>query len=527
MKARNNARDAHLVLVNHSLLFSDLAADNAILSDYVNVIFDEAHNIEKTATDYLGVETTLWQFRDFLNKLYSKEKFETGVLVQLNRRIQSGKLKQPHLDSLIRRIDELIEKVPNCWQLVQFFFRELTRILKDRVPQDNKYFASRHRYTRQDHLFETLLSQFAEINTALNKIRSDLNNLIEYFSEIPEESFEYQRQLYQDLKAQLSQSTMLGENLKFLVDAEWDNYVYWYELPRREDSDDTCLYSAPLNIGGMLTEKLYSKLNGAIFTSATLAVNQKFDYFIKRIGVEQLPAERVNSLMLDSPFDYSKQCSLTVPTFFPDVNSPDYLFELKKLMKNLAVKLPRGTLALFTAYSSLNNVYDDIRPTFEMENVPLLGQGKDGGRHVIMNRFKKAENSFLLGTDSFWEGVDVPGKALEIVVITKLPFDVPSEPVIQAKSELIKKQGGNPFMEYSIPEAVIRFRQGFGRLIRSHSDYGVVIVLDNRVIKKLYGRIFLQSLPLQATFLPNEDEFWQKVAELVFINNANYVLDGF
>jgi predicted DnaQ family exonuclease/DinG family helicase len=511
MKARNNARDAHIVLVNHSLLFSDLAADNAVLSEYANVIFDEAHNVEKTATEYLGVEITLWQFRDFFNKLYMKEKIATGVLVQLKRRIQSGKLKQSHLDSLTRMIEDLIGVIPTSWRFIQSFFHDMTRLLSQKVPASESQYSTRHRYLKENDIFDRLKNQYNDIFKSIKKIQSKLNDLVEYFPQIPENSFEYQRQLFQDLNAQLNQLDLLMNNLEFLFAAEWDNFVYWFELPRREDSDDTRLYAAPLEVGGILNERLYSKLQTAIFTSATLAVDQKFDYFKKRVGIEYVPPGRVETLLLDSSFNYAEQVFMGIPTFLPDPTHPRFNGDVKELIEAMATQMPRGTLVLFTSYSMLNNIYQAVRQTFEAENIRLLGQGIDGGRHVIINQFKKQEKSFLLGTDSFWEGVDVPGKALELVLITKLPFDVPSEPIIQARSELIKRQGGNSFMEYSIPEAVIRFRQGFGRLIRSRSDYGAGIVLDTRVVKKRYGLIFLHSLPVQPAILDNEEEFWSRL----------------
>ncbi len=506
MKARNNARDAHLVLVNHSLLFSDLAADNAVLADYKNVILDEAHNIEKTATDYLGVETKLWQFRDFLNKLYTKDRRETGVLVQLKRRIQQGKLSQSQLEALLRIADEMMEEIPSGWRLVQSFFADLTRLLRTHTPAKKSEYTSKFRYKRDQRLFETLLPQFEEIKTVFNRLQSRLSNLIDYFAELKENSFEYQEQLYRELKSLYSQGFALVDNLAFLLTGEHDDHVYWYELPKRDDSDDTRLYAAPLDIGSILYERLYSKLRTAVFTSATLAVNRSFDYFVKRSGLMLVDKERVETLLLDSPFNYSEQVFLGIPSYFPEPNHPQYAELLKKLIAQLPNKLAKGTLTLFTSYYALNSVYNSVRDIFQAEKITLLGQGIDGGRHAIINRFKTEENSFLFGTDSFWEGVDVPGKALEVLLITKLPFDVPSDPVFEAKSELIARQGGNAFMDYAIPEAVIRLRQGFGRLIRARSDYGAVLILDTRVIKKFYGRIFLQSLPLEARVLAEEDE---------------------
>lgn len=511
MRARNNAKDAHLVFVNHSLLFSDLATEQAILSDYVNVIFDEAHNIEKTATEYMGIDINPWQFRDFYNKLYRKETIETGILIQLKKRLQLSKLPSAHVKSLMKMIDGLLKKVPSTWKKTQTFFKELSALLKEKIPQTNENFNSRFRYGKGDDLFSDLGPYYLELVSEFKKLQSDLNDLIEYFKDIPEGSFEYQRQLFQELNAQFMQADLLVNNLQFLIAAEWDNYVYWFELPSRPDSFDVRLYAAPLDVASILHERLYKKLNTAIFTSATIAVNKQFDYFINRVGLNFLPEERLNTLLLDSPFNYDEQVLLTIPSYFPDPKHPEFQPHVKQFIEKLVTTLPRGTLVLFTSYAMLNNIYRAVKLTFSAENVLLLGQGLDGSRHSLINRFKSDEKSFLMGTDSFWEGIDVPGKALEILLITKLPFDVPSEPIIQAKAELIKKRGGNPFMDYTVPEAVIRFRQGFGRLIRSRNDYGAIIILDTRVIKKLYGRIFLQSLPLKAKIFSDETELWQAV----------------
>lgn len=508
MRARNNARNAHLVLVNHSLLFSDLAADNAVLSDYVNVIFDEAHNIEKTATEYLGIETSIWRFRDFFNKLYLQDKIETGILMQLKRRIQMSSVQESHKKSLLSMLEGMIDKVPAGWRTAQEFFRELTRQLKDSVPETDNAYAVKHRYKKEDNPLKSLESYFQDLVGNLSKLQSELNDLIEYFKELPENSFEYQKQLYQELNAQFMQVEALRNNLQFLIEAEWDNYVYWFELPSRQDSDDSRLYAAPLDIAALLNERLYSRLRTAVFTSATLAVDRNFDYFNNRVGIKYVDKERVENLLLASPFNYDEQVLLMIPSYLVDPKHPQYLPQIKSFFEKLIAESPRGTLALFTSYSMLNNVYNALKPTFMSENIPVFGQGIDGGRHTIINQFKTIEKSFLFGTDSFWEGVDVPGKALEILLLTKLPFDVPSEPIIQAKAELIQKQGGNPFMDFTIPEAVIRFRQGFGRLVRTKSDFGAIIVLDTRVINKLYGRVFLNSLPLKAKIVTEDESLW-------------------
>ncbi len=515
-KARNQAAQAHLVLVNHSLLFADLAAGNAILSDYQNVIFDEAHNIEKTATEYLGVGVNIWEFREVFRRLYVREKREMGVLVQLTQRIRYAELEDKHR----KELDELTQLVKDAvlatWPMTQNLFRTLVAVVRQHIQQtrgetnegDN---VRKLRYLRGDAFLTEIAPLLEEWKGAFSDFLKALNALIEYFKEIPEGQLASQQQIVQELNAQFTQATSLKESLEFLMSAEWDNYVYWLEMPYRAESDDIRLYAAPLDVASVLSQRLYSNLRSGVFTSATLAVNKSLDYFKKRVGLQFVEPERLELLLLDSPFNYDEQVLLMVPNYFPEPRHPSFKSLLKDFLRKLVAAHPRGTLALFTSYALLNELYYDLKLDFQSHNVTLLGQRIDGSRHVLINRFKEEKNSILFGTDSFWEGIDVPGDALEILLITKLPFDVPSEPIIQAKIERIQKEGGNPFMEYTVPEAIIRFRQGFGRLIRSKDDFGAIIILDTRVVRKLYGRMFLQSLPVAARVFPEEADFWNTI----------------
>ncbi len=507
MRARNNARDAHLVLVNHSLLFSDLASDQAILSKYTNVIFDEAHNVEKVATDYLGMEISLWNFRDTLKKLFWKERLETGVLVQLQKRLFRASIEENQKNLLKGQGEKASKQVQRCWEVTQGFFRILTQELRQLIPeQSNNSQTLKHRYSRADGLLERIQNYYSELISELKKLLTSLHEILEILKELPEEALRYQKQIYQEILAQFTQIDTLINTLQFLVSAEWDNWVYWFELPAKENSDDSRLYGAPLDIAELLNERLYSNLNTAVFTSATLTVGKRFDYFLKRIGLDRVDPERLETVLLASPFQYDEQVLLAIPSFIPDPRSAQFRDALKEILTLLATELNRGTLVLFTSYALLNDLYETLRAVYESHRVPVYAQGINGSRHAIINYFKQQTNSVLFGTDSFWEGVDVPGESLELLLITKLPFDVPTEPLIQAKIEKIKREGGNPFFDYTIPEAVIKFRQGFGRLIRSKTDYGAVIILDNRVIKKMYGRHFLNSLPVQSKIFPSLEE---------------------
>ncbi len=507
MKARENARNAHLVLVNHSLLFADLVAEHSVISPYRNLIFDEAHNLEKTATEYLGVAVNLWLFKDLTSKLYVKEKFESGALAQLVRNLRKSEMDASQVDTLTKQIDKLIENVLELWATAQDFFRELGRQLRQITPENQTQYASRHRY-KSHQIFEPVLPIYDQLARQINRLQAGLANMVEYFRDFKENSFDNQDQIYRELKTQTVTAAALLESIDLLLSANDETRVYWYELPQREDSLDIRLYAAPLNIGELLHEQLFGKLRTAIFTSATIAVNQRFDYFLERTGINRNDPDRVKALMLDSPFRYREQVLLGIASFLPPPTDKRHFPELKKLIRELSQRLRRGSLVLFTSYSTLNEVYRDVQNDMKLAQMPLLAQGLDGGRHAIISRFKREKPAFLFGTDSFWEGVDIPGDALELVAITKLPFDVPTDPVFQAKSEMIEARGGNSFYELSIPEAVIRFRQGFGRLIRSRQDFGAVLILDNRVSTKSYGRMFLNSLPVTATSFANADEMW-------------------
>jgi ATP-dependent DNA helicase DinG len=266
------------------------------------------------------------------------------------------------------------------------------------------------------------------------------------------------------------------------------------------------LHAVPLNIADLLKRQLFENLDTAVFTSATLAVNKNFDYFTRRTGLSIMDNKSVQNRVMGSPFDFDNQLHLGVTDFLPDPRNNDFATALQDTISSIHKQHRVGILVLFTNYSLLNLLYEQMKPYFDGEKILLLAQGKSGSRTNIINQFRENRDSVLFGTDSFWEGVDVPGNALELLFIPKLPFDVPTDPLISARMDEIKKQGGNPFFDYSVPEAIIKFRQGFGRLIRSKTDTGVVIVGDNRLSKMQYGQQFLNSLPVEAEIYKTSDQ---------------------
>jgi ATP-dependent DNA helicase DinG len=247
-------------------------------------------------------------------------------------------------------------------------------------------------------------------------------------------------------------------------------------------------------------------------TSATLTVAGAFGYFHARVGLDRVEPQRLVELMLDSPFDYQQQALVVIPTDLPEPSRPGFAEAVRDAVEKALLCSQGRSFVLFTSYALLRQVHEELAPGLEAQRLRCLRQGEEN-RHRLLKRFAEDESSSLFGTDSFWEGVDVPGRSLEQVIIARLPFRVPTEPVLEARAQAIEQRGGDPFMEYTVPQAVIRFKQGFGRLIRHRSDRGVVLILDTRVVKKGYGRMFLRSLPPARVIRGHSDEVFTEIGQ--------------
>jgi ATP-dependent DNA helicase DinG len=267
---------------------------------------------------------------------------------------------------------------------------------------------------------------------------------------------------------------------------------------------------APLEVAESLRKAVFERIRTVVITSATLAVGEKFDYLKKRTGIASLPGDRVSELLLASPFDYSRQAFVGIPSDLPEPTSPAFPAALEKcLLQALAITQGRA-FVLFTSYELLGRMFDRLAPQLKDQGLTPLRQG-EASRHTILNRFRREGNAVLFATDSFWEGVDVQGKALELVVIARLPFRVPTEPLLEARAEHIADEGGDPFMEYTVPQAIIKFKQGFGRLIRSREDRGAALILDTRVLTKGYGRHFIRALTGTGQVIGDQSEVMSKM----------------
>ncbi len=520
---RRTATRAHLVVINHSLLFSDLVTENAILGEYSHLVLDEAHNLEKVAAHYLGKELSLWRVKNVTDQLCGPGSSDAGTLPALRHWIAVADPEPATVKAFDAGIKSATIAAQDLWLRARTFFEELSRHVLQRVGAPGNAYREKVRYRPGEPTFDAMDESLVPFSVSLDALCSRLRDLSDWLRDLPGHTFVNQDEIGNELVGCIETAQTIKDDLIDLVAAGDENAVYWLELPGTEKSADTRLFSAPLDVSEMLNIGLYEGKSTIVFTSATLGIRGRLTYFLRRMGLETMPGTRLQTLCLGSPFDYRKQAFVCTPRFMPSPKSADFQEAVDALLYELMLKTKRGTLALFTSYGMLNRTYDAIKPELRANGVLVLGQGIDGSRTNITNRFKLEEAAMLLGTDSFWEGIDVPGNALQVLGIVRLPFAVPSEPLVAAHIEELEKQGKDPFLNYSVPEAILKFRQGFGRLIRNNTDRGAVVVLDSRVLSTRYGRAFLQALPVgHHTFNSREEMIGAIAAWFEDANGTNH-----
>lgn len=482
-RMKREAEAAHLIITNHSLLLSDLLAENRLLPKYEMLVVDEAHHLEEAATEQLTRSVSRTGFFHWLS----------GIRQALEKLSAYVPEKEP--EAWQNSLREAQKATRRLLQQGELFFSALYREVKQKAAAaqyEAPYFLRlQHGENGKVALLpqpggEDLLSSLEETLTALSIVHRHLK----------EGSFS-PGHLTGELSNRLREGRTMKEELKGIIEGLFEDHAYWAEA--HEGENHNCLLcAAPVRVGHVLQE-LYRLPGAIIFTSATLTVNGSFAYFTERTGLNLLPPERLSFLQLESPFAYNSQSLLCVVKDMPlPKDKPDerYYNALVHALDRLAKTIDGRMLVLYTSQRALKETYRRLKPLCEQRDICLLAQNQNGRRWQLVREFCSAEKAILLGLSSFWEGVDLSDAALSCVVIVKLPFHPPYLPLTGARLEELASQGKDGFHHLSLPQAVIRFRQGFGRLIRNARDRGVVVVLDSRLITKNYGRYFLSSLPL-------------------------------
>ena len=431
------AKEADLIIVNHHLFFADLALKQddfgSILPEYSAVVFDEAHEMEDVASDYFGRQISNYRFEELAR--------DADIALRLL------KLGTP---SLLRRTQKIREKSRTFFDLFP--------------PRDGRY-----PFSRAER--EAFLEQHREAYDALASSLKSVETEFAAMAQKPEELLRLGRRSFE-----------IRQELGFLFESNEKNYVYWYE--RRNKG--VFLAATPIDVSQILRQRLFEQFDTVVMTSATLTVGGRFEFIRQRLGLDHAKENA-----LPPEFDYPNAAMLYLPRNMPDVRSPGFSAGAADEIVNLLELSEGRAFCLFTSYSQMNDLYERVRGRVKF---PMLLQGT-APRSVLLERFKNTEGAVLFATASFWQGVDVPGEQLSCVIVDRLPFAVPSDPIVAARVASLQEDGRNAFAEFQVPAAVLALKQGFGRLIRTKTDRGVLALLDTRIQRMAYGKIFLESLP--------------------------------
>ena len=497
--ARKNVADATFLIVNHHMFFADLAIRNqtgfytnySILPNYDIVVFDEAHNIEDTARNYFTFETSKISFGRLMGNIYNRRVVNSsngGAIVRLmtylNESLSSEEYEKVDelKENVIAELNLFYDKGIDIFDKLIYLFSENNDNREIKIKIDKQKMRSNKAFREVMEINSQFKESYGNLVIRINKF---LNTVSNYNLEDKESFlFEFSR-YYERLK-------QYYKKFEFILEGKEEGYVYWANVTTVRPN--VKLYATPFDISDELNDNLFTKMDRMVFTSATLAVDNKFDYYKKSIGLMKENRRKIDERIVKSPFDYEKQMKVYIPEDALDPTNIEFIRDLEEFIEGVIKSTKGHCFLLFTSYSTLNFLYNQLKSRFSEKEYTLIKQN-DFPRHEMIEIFKNSKNPILFGTDSFWEGVDVQGEQLKSVIITKLPFKVPNDPVTEAIIENIRKNGQNPFNDYQVPQAVIKFKQGVGRLIRSKTDSGNIIILDNRIIKKMYGKKFLTALP--------------------------------
>jgi DNA polymerase-3 subunit epsilon/ATP-dependent DNA helicase DinG len=484
-RARQVAQSAHILVVNHALLLSDVATGNRVLPEYDYLIIDEGHHMEAATTNALSFRVTEGDMLRLVRELGGTSNGILGYLLNLLQdMLRPAELAAFHQS--IQRSTDLLFRLEHT-------FREFNSVVEDFLVElrEGRQVSGYGQSERINDATRTL-PVWTNVEIVWDEAHETCLLLLNLLTDLYKSAGELNKNAPAELEDCLNtlgdayrRLAELDANLHALVAQPRSDYVYWVEV--QGNNNRISLNMAPLHIGPLMQKYLWDQKASVILTSATLTTNDGFDYLRGRLN-----ADAAFEIQLGSPFDYENAALLYL---INDIPEPSDANGHQRAIEQILIRLSKATggrlLALFTSYAQLRRTSTSITPALAEDGILVYEQGEGASPTTLLETFREAEKAVLLGTRSFWEGVDIPGDALSVLAIIKLPFEVPTEPIIAARSETFE----DPFTEYQLPEAILRFRQGFGRLIRTQSDRGVVAILDRRILTKRYGRAFLDSLP--------------------------------
>ncbi len=480
--ARERAEQAHIVVVNHALLLSDLARGGGLIPEYQHLVIDEAHNLEDEATRQLGFSVS----QDKLDEAWEPQ-------IRLTTQIRQATAAEGLASSIRQESEAAVSAVEGegakirqiwarLWAEVERFQANQKSGSSDNGPQ--MLITSQVRNTQS---WTDLHLAWENLDVGLQQAAQDVGRLHRFLESTKLPAAGDQPALIMESANLMDDMETLREQFSSILGNPMDDDIHWISNDQIRGNATVSLNSAPLDISSTLAAELFQHKDSVVLTSATLSTEGNFGYFKSRVGVGSDSEE----LLVGSPFDYQKAALLLIPEDMPPPNSDQYVDAMTRVLTDLGTTMKGRTMALFTSYASLRAVAQRLRAPLMGEGVQVLAQSIDGSAQQLMTRFAEEPESVLLGTASFWEGVDMPPGLLKALVLTRLPFAVPTDPIVKARSD----QYDSPFNQYSVPQAVLRFRQGFGRLIRNKEDRGTIVIMDNRITAKNYGSSFLKSIP--------------------------------
>ena len=519
-RARKKAAEADLIIANHSLVLAEATGGNAtILPAYGRLVLDEAHNLEEIATEYLSYEFSMPALTRLLNRLIRRGKGKRGrsggILSSVERQLAKGILAGSDVGAHVRRL--LTDAASLVVRMVDSA-DEMLSLAESQVLADHTRDVIRYRGALD---MKDAHARFDDAVAAMVTLLHDLRDTLD--DSAPPGEINFCADLATQVGGIAESFVAFANETDFVVTGGKDTHVYWAERVKTEKRRRYVrLVAAPLSVADALRKLLYDLKDSVVMSSATLRVGNDFKYMCRRLGFfdpnqvagAAADTSRYRCLTATSPFDYFRQCLVLAPDCLPDpsADAAGYSAALAGMMKDLFSATDGRALVLFTSYEMMKSVADLAAVPLADAGIRLLVQGEGLSRESMTQALKVAGRTVLFGAQSFWEGVDVAGEALSCVVIARLPFAQVGDPVVEARGEKVEREGGSSFRDYLLPEAVIRFRQGFGRLIRTKSDHGVVVVTDPRLVTKNYGAVFRKSIPASVHTVVSPDELLERVS---------------